>query len=230
MVVSSRAIAAVGLGLVGLAVIVGPSLGQDRDAAIKKVNSQAAGPKAPVPPVFGSIDMGVVFKGYDKFKFTMQEFEAAVNAKQSEMVKVMHEYQQEQEMLSKMTPGSVDAKKHESRMTELKAKAEAEREQAQRDFALREAEIFATIYKEIQTMVARVAKYRGMTYVLRTSNDPISGADPQSSMVAIQRTVVYADPSNDITNDVVTYLNRQYKAAGGQPPKAGGTVNAPTAK
>jgi hypothetical protein len=38
-------------------------------------------------------------------------------------------------------------------------------------------------------------------------------------MMAIERTIVYADPQNDITNDVIYNLNLAYKAAGGTPPK-----------
>jgi hypothetical protein len=39
--------------------------------------------------------------------------------------------------------------------------------------------------------------------------------------------VIYADPSNDITNDVVYNLNRMYKATGGPAPK--GSAAAPAA-
>ena len=82
-------------------------------------------------------------------------------------------------MLAKLTPGSVDSKKLEDRITELKAQLEAGREQAEREFALREAEMLATLYKEIQAMVGRVAKYKGMTYVVQVSNEPITGVEPE---------------------------------------------------
>ena len=52
-------------------------------------------------------------------------------------------------------------------------------------------------------MVARVAKWRKMTYVVKVSNQPISGGNPNSVMAAMANTMVYADPRNDITNDVV---------------------------
>jgi Skp family chaperone for outer membrane proteins len=229
MVVSSRAIVAVGLGLVGMGVLVGPSLGQQsQDGSVRKTSTRGTTPAPPTPPVFGSVDMAVIFKGYDKVKVTGEEIKAAAMTKKNDLMKIMQEMQQESELLAKMTPGSIDFKKHESRITELKAKGEAEREQAERDFALREAEMVATIYKEIQDMVGLVAKYRGMTYVIRVSNDPVVGTDPQSAWTAVQRTVVYADPSNDITNDVIYNLNRRYKAAnGGVTPKAASSAATP---
>ena len=96
---------------------------------------------------------------------------------------------------------------------------EALREQSEREFTLREAEMLATLYKEIQAMVSRVAQYRGMTYIMRVSNDPVTGSNPNSAMMAIERTVVYADSRNDVTNDVIYNLNLAYKAAGGTTPK-----------
>ena len=38
-------------------------------------------------------------------------------------------------------------------------------------------------------------------------------------MAAMANTMVYADPRNDVTNDVVYNLNRMYKAAGGSSAK-----------
>ncbi len=59
-----------------------------------------------------------------------------------------------------------------------------------------------------------------MNYVVKVSNQPITGTDPNSVMAAIQSTMVYADPRNDITNDVIYNLNRVYKATAGPAPKA----------
>ncbi len=68
---------------------------------------------------------------------------------------------------------------------------------------MRQAEAMATLYKEIQEMVKRIAQWRKMNYVVKVSNQPITGTDPNSVMAAISSTLVYADPRNDITNDVI---------------------------
>src|SRR5262249_51007370 len=194
----------------------------------RKTTGQSAKPAAPTPPTFGTIDMGEVFKGYDKVKVNADEFKAAVLARQKDLMGVMTQMKAESDELGKLRPGSEDYKKREAKITELKAKGEAGRETAEREFALREAEMMATLYKEIQTMVARVAQHRGMTYVLRVSNDPVVGSDPNSAMRAIERSVVYADQKNDITKDVITYLNYEYKAAGGMAPKSSSSSPAAT--
>jgi len=68
-------------------------------------------------------------------------------------------------------------------------------------------------------MVTRIAQFRGMTYIVKVSNEPITGANPNSVMAAMSKTVVYADPRNDVTNDVIYNLNLGYKKAGGVSPK-----------
>jgi outer membrane protein len=230
MVKSTRGFFAIGLALAGLALLAGPLRGQGQDAALRKTSNPArAEPPAPVSPVIGTIDVDAVFKGYDKWKVTNNEFQAAVLARQNELMKLKSEAQEEAQMLSKLTPGTADFKKHEDKVTSLKAQFEAGREQAQREFALREAENVATIYKEVQAMVSRVAQWRKMNYIVKVTNQPISGTDPSSVMNAINNTLVYADARNDITNDVVFNLNRTYKATAGPAPKAASTAASPNA-
>lgn len=229
MVASSRAVVTVGLVLAGLATCAGTSPAQQtKDNAVRRTASQgtaAAKPAPPVAPVFGTVDIKAVFNGYDKVKMQKEEFKAAAMVKYNEMQKLQTEGQEEAQKLAKMTPNSVDAKNIENRLTQIKAQMEAGREQAQRDFALRESEMLASWYAEVQVMVARLAQHRGMTYVVQVSNEPVSGSNPDSVLAAMAKTVVYADPRNDITNDVVYHLNRQYKAAGGAVPKAAATAN-----
>jgi len=216
MVISSRAMAILGLGTVGLGLLVGSSLGQQQDTGVRRTASPGvATPSAPIAPVIGTVDMDAVFKSYEKVKVSSEEFKAAALARKADLQKIQLEAQQETEILAKLQPGTEDFKKHENKVTQLKAQFEAGRELAERDFAGREAEAMATLYKEVQAMVARVAQWRKMTYVVKVSNQPISGSNPNSVMAAMANTMVYADSRNDITNDVVYNLNRMYKAAGG---------------
>jgi outer membrane protein len=219
MVVSSRGIWAIGLSLTGVALLVGPSLGQQsagrapEDGAVRKAASPGGNtPPSPIAPVIGTVDVEHVFKNYDKVKVANKEFNAAMLARKNELMKIMSEAQQEAEMMNKFTPGSEDYKKHENKATELKAKHEAGRESAEREFALRQAESMATLYREVQAMVALIAQWRKMNYIVKVSNQPITGSDPNSVMNAISSTMVYADPRNDITNDVIHNLNRRYQA------------------
>ena len=74
----------------------------------------------------------------------------------------------------------------------------------------------------------KLAQWRKMNYVVKVSSQPITGTDPNSVMAAISSTLVYADPRNDITNDVIHNLNRFYKATAAPAAKsAAGAASAP---
>jgi Skp family chaperone for outer membrane proteins len=215
MVPSSRVKLAIGLSLAGLAYLVAPTLGQgqQQDASVRKAASPSPNsPPTPLTPVIGTVDIEQVFKSYDKVKVSNKEYSAALLARKNELMRIMAEAQEEAQMLSKLAPGTDDYKKHENRVTELKARHEAGREQAEREFAQRQAEAMATLYREIQEMVAKIAQWRKMNYVVKVSSQPITGSDPNSVMAAISATLVYADTRNDITKDVIFNLNRFYKA------------------
>ncbi|WP_250846896.1 OmpH family outer membrane protein [Aquisphaera insulae] len=217
----------------GLCLLVGPSLGQQaQDPAVRRsANTTPAAtpaPAAPVPAVIGTIDMDEVFKSYEKVKVSSEEFKSAALARKADLQKLQAEAAGEAEQLQKLIPGTEDFKKHENRVTELKARFEAGRELAERDFAGREAEAMATLYKEVQAMVARVAQWRKLTYVVKISNQPVLGSNPNSVMAAMANTMVYADPRNDITKDVVYNLNRMYKATGGAAAKPAAAAAATT--
>jgi Skp family chaperone for outer membrane proteins len=230
MVLSTRGFLAIGLGLVGLSFLVGPSLAQ-QDAAVRKTTGPNAGstPAAAIQPVIGTVDMDAVFKGYEKFKQSNKEFQAAVMARQNELMKLKSEGDEVTQMLAKMTPGTEDFKRHENKVTELKARFAAGREQAQREFQLRESENVAAIYKEVQLMVTAIAQWRKMNYVVRVTNLQPSGADPSTVMAALQNTMIYYDQRNDITNDVIFNLNRRYKAVANNSAPATGNAAQPNA-
>jgi Skp family chaperone for outer membrane proteins len=231
MVASSRGIFAIGLCLAGVAYLVAPTLGQNaqQDGSVRKTTSPTpTTPPTPIAPVVGTIDIELVFKSYDKVKVSNKEYNAALMARKNELMRIMSEAQEEAQLLSKFAPGTDDYKKHENRVTELKARHEAGREQAEREFAQRQAEAMGTLYKEIQEMVKNVARWRKMNYIVRISNQPIMGSDPNSVMAAISSTLVYADNRNDITNDVIYNLNRFYKASASPSIKPTGSAATPS--
>jgi Skp family chaperone for outer membrane proteins len=231
MVASSRGILAIGLGLTGLAILVAPTLGQpqQKDGAVRKAAAPTSSTKWPTPiaPVIGTVDLELVFKSYHKVAQSNKEYSAALMARKNELMKIMSEAQEESQMLSKLAPGTEDYRKHENKVTQLKAQHEAGREQAEREFALRQAEAMATLYKEIQEMVKMLAKERNMNYVVKVSSQPITGTDPNSVMAAISSTMVYADPRNDLTKDVIHNLNRFYNQTAVPAARSAGAGSAP---
>jgi Skp family chaperone for outer membrane proteins len=139
------------------------------------------------------------------------KYQAALSARKDELMRISSEAQEEAGMLSKLVPGSDDYKKHEIRVSELKARHEAGRDQAEREFARRQAKDIATVYQEVQETVAALAKAKGLTYVVKVSPGPRSDSEPNDVVTALNCSVVYADPRNDLTEEVIRNLNRRFK-------------------
>ena len=126
-------------------------------------------------------------------------------------MRIMAEAQEEAQTLSKLAPQSEDYKRHENRVAELKARHEAGREQAEREFAQRQAESINTHYHEIQEAVATLAKAKGLTHVVKVSTDPNPAAQPADVQAVLNGSVVYADRRNDLTEAVIHNLNRRFR-------------------
>jgi Skp family chaperone for outer membrane proteins len=227
---STRAALAIGLGLVGAAGLVAPSMGQQpQDSGVRQAagttgntGAGAAQPKAPTPApaaVIGTIDMEQVLKNYDKFKVGMEAIEADGIARQNDLMKLGNEMNNEMEKLRKLQPGHPEQKKVEQRISELKAQGQATKEQAQLDLSRKEAEVFATTYNEIKRMAKGVADQRGINMVVQASAADVSASNPKSIEAALFRTVIYSDSKVDLTQDVTYYLNYYYRKSGGPAPK-----------
>jgi RNA polymerase sigma factor (sigma-70 family) len=158
----------------------------------------------------GSIDMDAVWKRYEKTKMSTKEYSAALSAQKDELMRVLSEAHQETQMLSKLVPGSEDYKRRENRVTELKALVEG-RAQSEAEVSLRQAHTTALLYNEIQESVANLAKAKGLTYVVKVSPRPRADSEPNDVSTAVNRSVVYADPRNDLTEEVIRDLNRRYE-------------------
>ena len=88
-----------------------------------------------------------------------------------------------------------------------------DREQAQREFEVRNAEMMSTLYQEIQETVAALAKAKGLSHVVKVSPGPRPDSDPSDLSGVLNRSVVYADPRNDLTEEVILDLNQKFGAA-----------------
>ena len=177
----------------------------------------SATPTPGLPAVIGSIDMDAVFKNYEKVKLASDEMQAKALAKQNELQKMVADMKAAAEKQASLSPMSPEFKKFDQQLTQMKIQAESTQQSAQKELAEMEAVTLAGLYREIQAMTSRVAVWRGMNYVVKVSNEPVTASEPNAVMAAMSRTVVFSDPRNDITPQVVQFLNQEYrKTAGAQ--------------
>ncbi len=182
----------------------------------KPDGDQQTARSAPNPPaaIIGSIDIDAVMKRWVKVQESNKSLQARNRLGRAELEKMETEAKAYQEIYGKFSPGSADAVKLAEKIVELNRRMDTERDEAHRNIAQRQAQLTAALYREIQDAIASKAKSKGLNYVVKVSPGPRTDSDPNDVMTALGRSVLYADPRNDLTEEVIRDLNQRYKASG----------------
>ncbi len=168
----------------------------------------------PSGAAIGSVDMDAVWKRYHRAQELNHQLAVDGRAAEQSLAKSGAQIEFLTSLLQKLVPGSVDYNAREKQLAELRQRLDTEREQAQREFTRHQTGMTATLYLEIQTTIAKVAKTRGLDYVVKASSGPVflSDSNPNEVSDAMGRSVIYANPRNDLTEEVIHELNRKFKA------------------
>lgn len=194
--------------------------------ALAQSNSQPAAPAAAnanAPHRVGLIDMAEVFQGYKKFEDLRNALQAEIEKSDAEAKVMIEKMQKVQAELNeqKFTPGSPQFEQAEKTLLQHKSDFEAFRAATQRKLARRESEMFKVIYADTTRAVALYADYAKYTVVMRFDRKDIDENTPPAEAVQrMNKQVVFHRPSDDITDVVLGYLNKEYAktapATGGQ--------------
>ncbi len=174
-------------------------------------------------PTIATVDTDMIREKYVKFRSMMKELEGYAMELKGKLGKLQAELSQKEEELKRLAPGSGDAKRTQDEMIELQAKVMAFKENANREMQQRYADVETTLYNETQRMVEAIARRLELTLVVRASRDKqVSSDNPEAIVAAQMRAVIYADPKIDITDYVISNLNKNYEAAMAKSPGAAG--------
>jgi outer membrane protein len=218
MTMSSRAAMAFGLASALSFTMVAHA---QTDGAVRKTNTSAPAALAEIPTArIGAIDVERVLKEYKKVQISSEAIRAEVSVREMQLRKLAEEGQKLMKELDALEPDSADARDRKNKMKQLQIQMESDKATAQEDFAMKESEALAELYKEIQQMTEAVAKQRHLTFVVRISNEPVTASEPNSVMSAMSRSIVYADPKTEITDAVIYYLNQRFDQANAGKPAA----------
>lgn len=166
----------------------------------------------------GVVDLSRVLDEYQQFQALREQMRSRVQAKETQLQRMMSEAKQLRDIQKDLDPNSDDYRNNESKLTQLVAQVETFRQQTRRDLINEEATLYHNVYQRVRQAVEWVAQQRGVQLVLRVSNDPISPDNPEEVIKAVNRRVIYHDGALDLTSDVLRVINRsvQQKQAAGQ--------------
>lgn len=182
-----------------------------------------AAPAAKATHQVGLIDMAYVFKNYDKFKTMTKALQEEAQGAQKKADAMIEEMKSLQGKLQggELAEGSPDYVRIESQLLKMQTDLETYRKVSQRDFLRKEADIYKTIYLEVQTAVNDYADYYKYTLILRFNRQEVSEADnPQQILNSLGRQVVFYRKQDDLTTPILQYLNDEFKKNGGSAPAA----------
>jgi Skp family chaperone for outer membrane proteins len=209
----------------GVGLLLGESVGFGQEQA-----RPAATTKPALPHQIGLIDMAHVFKEYAKFKALSDSLKADVQAVDEEAKGKVLAVQQMQAKLTggTLAEGSQDYTDLESQIVSAATELETFRKVKQREFLRKEADIYKTVYLEVQDAVQMYASHYKYTLIMRFNRDSVESAEnPQEIIQSMNRPVVYHQTQDDLTDPILKYLNEQYNRTAARPaaPAAGTRTN-----
>jgi outer membrane protein len=179
-------------------------------AAVRAEDPAAAAGAA--PHQIGLIDMAHIFKNYEKFKDQTASLQKSAEEAEAKAQAMMEKGKQGQQQLAGLQPGSPDYSRIEADLIKLKTELETFRQVEQQKIVRQQADVYKTIYLEVQDVVNRYAAYYKYTLVIRFNRGDVSEAgNPQAIINNMNRQVVYYQPQDDITEPILNHLNEQYR-------------------
>ncbi len=180
----------------------------------------AAGPSAQaVPPdavkhQIGLIDMAHIFKNYEKFTAMTASLQKEIEQTDLKAKGMVESMQQLQAQLTSgnLQEGSPDYARIEQQLLKAQTDLESFRRVAQRDVIRKEADVYKTIYLEIEELVQQYSRHFGYTLVLRFDRNAVTDAEnPRDIIAGMNRQVVFHRNEHDITEPILNYLNERWR-------------------
>ena len=197
----------------GAGLMLGPSVSYGQGQA-------ATAPAAATPHQVGLIDMAHVFKEYSKFKALSESLKEEVQTVDNEAKGMVQALQQMQAQLASGTlaEGSQQYSDLEQQLVTKATELEAFKKMKQRDFVRKEADIYKTVYLEVQDAVSQYAKIYKYTLIMRFNREKVESAEnPQEIIASMNRPVVFHQAKDDLTDPILKYLNDQYGKTAARP-------------
>lgn len=111
------------------------------------------------------------------------------------------------------TPGTPEYQRKTKELLDLTVEHETKAKWYEAELRRQDAEITQLCYEDIYEAVTRIAEKKGLTLVLSNEDFDLQSQTVQEliSKLYYRRSVLYADPSVDVTGEVTDLLNAEYK-------------------
>ena len=172
--------------------------------------AQSKGAAASPAHKVGLIDLTNIFKNYEKFKDLREEVQADIKVNEEKAKAKVEKLQAVQKEIREFKEGSDEFRAREKQIAMAQADFEAFRRDVQREMLKKETQIYHQVYMEVSDAVKSYANHYGYTLVIRFSGEELDTENPQNLLNGMNRQVVYHREEDDITGEILKYLQTKY--------------------
>jgi Skp family chaperone for outer membrane proteins len=161
----------------------------------------------------GLIDMAFIFKNYKKFTDLREDLKKEIESSDARSKSMVTQIQALQNKMksAKFAKDSPQQKQWRAQLIDMTSKYQVFRSDEQSRFLEKEANIYKTCYLDVTSAVAIYAKYYKFTLILRWNSAGVQAAkDPKAILSGMNRLVIYSQPGDDITGEILKHLNGSY--------------------
>jgi len=187
--------------------------------------------RAPGAQRVALIDLDRVYRESHQFQKMLEEFKELQGAKQA---KVEQLQQQRQAIVQEvreagLEAGSDEMAAKEQELIKIESSAKTYVQVAKNQLTRRQIEIQAEMYGVVQKALDKFAEANGYAFVLDAHKMNADSENPNELQRVLQQTVAWRRDKDDITEQLVNYLNQKFDSEAGVQPAGGSATGRPKA-
>lgn len=169
------------------------------------------------PAVIATVDLERIFNNIDEREAADESLTQIANELQADIDARTAALEEMNEELEIYTPGTEEYQQVEAKLTMDSHELRAFVEWGHRRLEVKKASSLRRLYSSIKQSVEREAKENGYDVVfVNDSLQPVTPSDEAETRRQITaRRMLYSNPQLDITQDIVSRMNREFSAARG---------------
>ncbi|QDS93315.1 periplasmic chaperone [Roseimaritima multifibrata] len=179
--------------------------------AVAPVTAQAQAPAAAAATTGGHrvavVDVARIFKESPAIKSQVEAVENELKTYDATLAGKRDALKAEVEKLKVNNVGSPEYTAQEEKVAEMESKLRLEMARKRKELSDAEARIYFENYQSIAEAVKYLASYNKINLVLRYNSEEMDMAKGESVIRGVMKNIVYHEPSLDMTDLVMQYLN-----------------------
>lgn len=172
------------------------------------------------PVSLGVINIEKVINSLEELNVQQGRLDALVTARRATVDDMSKQVEKLQNELKLLPEGSSQRIAKARELQELSLKLRVEGEVAVAVIDAQKGEIYADLFRKISDASKRFAERNGYDMVLSSdaiAETPRTGAEQQIKAFIVSRRVIFASEGIDVTDQLITMMNNEYKAAANAP-------------